>query len=163
MHMTKAEEIQALARLYKGETGATDIDIADLVEWAVTTMGWPLPVPATPKDRLTQTFKRALREEVRHDGKTGRPYRANHAVPVGESAQGTLWRWVDIDTAPRKQVHKSLVLRREQMVDDGVQLSLDMDHWNSTHPNELPIEIVFDFEDDVEWRKAALDEQAEAG
>jgi len=66
--------------------------------------------------------------------------------------------WVDIDEAPRKHMHKSLVNRREQMVGDGLQLTLDSDHWNSINPNEEPINLPIDFTDDIEWRKNAPDE-----
>ena len=39
------------------------------------------------------------------------------------------------------------------MVDDGLQLTFDADHWNNAHPNEEPIAIPLDFTDDIEWRK----------
>lgn len=61
--------------------------------------------------------------------------------------------WIDIDEAMRTPMLKSLVLRREQMVDDGVQMTLDADHWNRTHPMEEPIQLPLDLTDDVEWRK----------
>jgi hypothetical protein len=72
----------------------------------------------------------------------------------------TLWVvWVDIDEAPRKIMLKSLVNRREQMVGDGLQLTLDADHWNNIHPSEEPIVMPLDFTDDVEWRKNGPDEK----
>ena len=54
---------------------------------------------------------------------------------------------------------KSLVQRREQMVGDGLQLTLDALHWNSIHPSEEPINLPLDFTDDVEWRINAPDEE----
>ena len=96
----------------------------------------------------------AAREEIRHDRKTGRPYRANHVYTA--SIQGELFhRWVDIDEAPREPMHKSLTMRREQIVGDGLQLTLDAEHWNDIHSDEDPIIMQMDFTDDVEWRKAA--------
>ncbi len=50
-------------------------------------------------------------------------------------------------------MHKSLQLRREQMVGDGLQLTFDADHWNNIHPGEEPIVMELDFTLDVEWRK----------
>ena len=50
-------------------------------------------------------------------------------------------------------MQKSLINRREQMVGDGLQLTLDKDHWNSIHKDEEPIVIPLDFSEDVEWRK----------
>ena len=52
----------------------------------------------------------------------------------------------------------SLVMRREQMVNDGLQLTFDMEHWNGIRPEsdhiDLPMHLTFD----VELRRAADDE-----
>lgn len=157
--MSQAKDIQFLARSYKNETGVSEIDVHEFGRWLIGN-GWPLPAPASPEERLAKKIARALREEIRHDGVTGRPYRANHAYPVGGNQQGTLWAWIDIDEAPREPMRKSLQTRREQMVGDALQLTFDADHWNAMHPAEQPIGIELDFTDDVEWRKNAPEEQA---
>ena len=43
-------------------------------------------------------------------------------------------------------------MRREQMVGDGVQLTLDAMHWNNINPKEEPITIPLDFTEDIEER-----------
>jgi hypothetical protein len=48
------------------------------------------------------------------------------------------------------------------MVGDGLQLTLDADHWNSVNPTETPITIPMDFTDDIEWRKNTPDEDSDA-
>ena len=53
---------------------------------------------------------------------------------------------------------KNLIMRREQMVNDGLQLTLDADHWNRINPKEDPIRIPLDFTEDIEERKNAPDE-----
>lgn len=121
--------------------------------------GWRLPIPPNPLDILAKEFAQAAREEIRHDKETGRPYRANHAIRTVQA--GTqLSFWIDIDEAPRPRILKSLVQRREQMVGDGLQLTLDADHWNGIHKDEEPIVMPLDFTDDVEWRKNAPDDVA---
>ena len=70
--------------------------------------------------------------------------------------------WVDIDEAPRKSMLKSLVQRREQMVGDGLQLTLDAMHWNSIHHNDEPINLPLDLTDDVQWRLNAPEDDAKA-
>jgi len=70
--------------------------------------------------------------------------------------------WIDIDEAPRAKIFKSLMQRREQMIGDGLQLTLDSDHWNSVNPTEDPLVIPMDFEDDIKWRKNAPDEEDDA-
>jgi len=56
----------------------------------------------------------------------------------------------------------SLVMRREQMVNDGLQLTFDMEHWNGIRPEsdhiDLPMHLTFD----VELRRAADDEDEAA-
>ena len=46
------------------------------------------------------------------------------------------------------------------MIGDGLQLTLDMEHWNSANPKEEPIVLPMDLTDDIEWRKNAPDEKA---
>jgi hypothetical protein len=153
----KAQEIQKIIRHYKEVTGKKEVDMHEVTAWAVA-KGWPLPTPISPIDRLTKEFSKAAREEVRKDPTTGRPYRANHAF----SPDGNRTLWIDIDEAPRGPMWKSAVTRREQMVGDALQLSLDLDHWNSIHPDDEPIVLPLDLTDDVEWRKNGEDDQAAA-
>ncbi len=156
--MTKHQQKQALIRLYKEQTGKKEIEMADVAAFAAE-MGWILPQPQSPLELLAKEFAQAAREETRNDGKTGKPYRVNHAV-LQNGKQGTFW--IDIDEAPRKHIHKSLVQRREQMVGDGLQLSLDQDHWNRVNPSEEPIDLPLDLTPDVEWRKNVSEEDEKA-
>lgn len=150
---SKHQQMQSLIRLYKEETGAREVDMHAVAMFA-TRMGWPLPQPADPIARLAKEFAAAAREEVRTDAKTGMPYRANHVYTVVQGGD-QINLWVDIDEAPRLPMLKSLVNRREQMVGDGLQLTLDADHWNRINPQEEPIVMDMDFTDDIEWRKNA--------
>jgi len=111
-----------------------------------------LPRPADPLDRLAKEFSDAARQEIKYDNKTGKPYRVNHAI-LQKQGNTQLHLWIDIDEAPRKNMLKSLIMRREQMVGDGLQISYDQDHWNSIHPNEEQINLPMDFTDDIMRRK----------
>ncbi len=157
---TRHQEMQKIIRRFKDETGQREVDLHEVARWAVA-HGWPLPRPIDPFDRLSQDFARAAREEIRYDSNTSKPYRANHAYPISQGGR-QLMLWIDIDEAPRTPMLKSLVLRREQMVGDGLQLTLDADHWNSIHPGEEAIALPLDLTDDVEWRKNAPDEDEES-
>jgi len=158
--MTKQKMMQLLIKEYKEKTGTTEVGMKEVAIYALK-VGWKLPTPKNPLDRLASEFSQAARDEIRHDQYTGKPYRANHAIPVNYGMQGHLW--IDIDEAPRPSILKSLINRREQMVGDGLQLTLDADHWNNIHPEEAPIQIPLDFTDDVEWRKNAPDENKQVG
>jgi hypothetical protein len=158
--MSKRRERQILIRAWKEETGATDIDMHLVVKWALG-KGYPLPKPKSLIDILVKEFSDAARDEVGKDPATGRPYRVYHSYPV-VSGQTTLFHWMDIHEAPRRKMHKSLVNRREQMVGDGLQLTLDQTYWNSVHKDDEPISLPMDLTPDIEWRLNAPDEDDKA-
>lgn len=152
---TKAQQFQKLFRLYKSETGEKEVDNKAVAEWMIQ-RGVKPPTPKTAVELLSSEISAALREETRYDKSTGRPYRANHAVPT---SQGVFW--IDIDENPARSImHKSLMKRRQQMVADGLHLTLDADHWNSANPDQDPIQIPLDFEFDIELEKAKKDQVA---
>lgn len=155
--MSKRLEMQRLIRAYKEETGEHEIDMHEVARYA-NRKGWPLPMPPSPIDILARQFQDAARDEIRHDNETGRPYRVYHALPVTTSQQLNLFVYVDIDEATRNQMLKSAVNRREQMVSDGVQLTLDIEHWNRGNPKEEPISLPMDLTPDIEWRKNTPDD-----
>lgn len=152
----KSERLQSLIRYYKRETGRTEVNMHDVAIFA-RSKGYTMPTPKSELDLLAKELSQAAREEIRHDQNTGKPYRVNHAYKLlSGSGQTTLW--VDIDDAPRGPMWKSLVNRREQMVGDGLQLTLDANHWNSVNQDEEPIKMQLDFTEDIEWRLNAPDE-----
>lgn len=157
--MSKKKDLQRLIRHYKAETGEFEVDMKKVAKFAEL-MGWPMPQPKDPLDILAQELSRAARDEIEHNSSTGRPYRVNHAIPQKHGDQ-TLFVWVDICEAPRGKMLKSLNLRREQMVGDGLQLSYDADHWNSLHPTEEKIQLEMDLSFDIELRKHAADAEDE--
>ena len=156
----KQQRMWRIIRLYKETTGRAEIDMHEVAKFAAR-KGWPLPKPADPLDLLAKELSQAAREEVRRDKSTGQPYRANHAMTVRRGAQ-QMTLWIDIDEAPRKPMVKCLVQRREQMVGDGLQLTLDADHWNSIHPEDEPIDLPMDLAPDIDWRKNSPNEGSKA-
>ncbi len=158
--MSRIIERQRLIRAYREETAETEIDMRKVAEFAVR-KGWPLPPPADPVEMLAKQFADAARLEIRNDPTSGNPYRANHAVPRRSPAGQLSFAWVDIDdpaTTPTN-MRASLVMRREQMVDDGLQLTFDMEHWNSIRPAEDHIDLPMDLTFDIELRRAAREDE----
>ena len=84
-----------------------------------------------------------------------------HALPVA-SGQLSLFVYIDIDEATRPQMLKSAVIRREQMVSDGYNLTLDLDHWNSVNLDKEPISLPMDLAFDIDLKKAIDDAEDEA-
>jgi hypothetical protein len=147
--------------LWKQATGNVEIDMDEVAKFAHEKHGWPLPPPLSGIARLAKQFAKAARQVTKQDTHSGRPYRVYHAFPAGEDKQGRmLWFDIDDDHATHEQMLKSAVRRREQMVGDAVQLTLDLDHWNRKHPNFPAILLPNDLQPDVDWRLNGPSESA---
>lgn len=162
--MQKAAERQRFIRYWMEETGETEVDMHAVARMAMQ-MGWKAPPPVTEEDRLAKLFKDAARQDVRHDRKTGRPYRGYHAFPKYAADGQLVFSYIDIDDPKTKpeSFRKACVMRREQTVDDQVQLRLDQIHWNEQRPAEQHVEILpADLEFDIALRLASMDDRDEA-
>jgi hypothetical protein len=162
--LSKIAERQKFIRYYQEQTGEAEVDMHAVAKMALG-MGWEAPPPVTEEDRLAKLFKNAARQDVRHDRKTGRPYRAWHAVPK-QAADGQLvFSYIDIDNPQTKpeSFRKACVLRREQSVGDQLQLRLDQIHWNDSRSPEQQVEILpADMEFDIEIALASMDRRDDA-
>jgi hypothetical protein len=157
--MSKKHDMQRFIRSYKDETGEREVDMKKVAKWAAG-KGWPLPTPQNPLDILAKQFADAAREETKRDKTTGRPYRVNHSFVTMQGGE-QLHLWIDIDEAERGPFLKSAVMRREQMVGDGLQLSLDIMHWNNVNPEKEAIDLPMDLTFDIELRLNAPDDDEE--
>ncbi|MFO1174922.1 MAG: hypothetical protein U1E48_06900 [Paracoccaceae bacterium] len=160
--MSKRQERQRFIRFYKEKTGESEISMRKVAEFAKEN-GWDMPKPPSDVDMLAKLFADDAQAERRYDAKTKRPYKAYQALPASPVIMD-LFVYVDTDEATRAQMLTSSVLRREQIISDVYNLELDLDHWNSIHPDEEPIGLPKDFEMDVEIRKATdgYDEEEDA-
>jgi len=156
---TRTQELQRWIRQYRFETGIKEVDNRELALW-LKAKGWTMPVPTDPVDILAKQLSEAARLETRRDSVTGRDYRAYHCYTVPQPGTTQLHLWVDIDEANRRQMWKSLIKKREQMVGEAVRVADDQDHWNRINPGEEPINIPLDFGPDVEWSRNAPDEKS---
>jgi hypothetical protein len=158
---TKIERMQRFIHYYRQQTKKAEIDMHDVARLAEK-MGWKLPVPPEPIDLLAKQFVDAAREETQVDKKTKRPYRANLAITRRGADGKQLGFWIETDNATRDQMVKALTLYRDQMVSEAVIGADTADHWNRTHPNQLPLPFENDLTDDVKWRRNAPDEGEKA-
>jgi hypothetical protein len=149
---TKNEQLQHAWHLFEKESGHLPASAREASIWAVNKGLISLP-EVDPYDALADEMARALREEYATD-REGRRYRVNHAVRVTRrGVQYTMWAM--LQTAPREHMQKAFVQRREQVVGDLVQLQTDVDAYNAMHADAEPIQLVLDFNADVEERRAA--------
>jgi len=147
---TRQQQLQAMIRMYREETGKTTFDMNDIAEFCEIKK-WRMPRAKTPRELLARELSAAAAAEYRHDPNTGRAYRANHAMNVGHGPkQMTLW--FDVDQATRKQMDLSLKQQRNQVVGTLYQMVVDSERWNSTHLNEEPLQVPLDFDPDIRWK-----------
>lgn len=155
--MSKVAERRRFIRYWQEQTGAAEIDLTEVAKLAMK-MGWDVPVPVSAEERLAKQFKDAARQDIRHDQKTGQPYRGYHAVPKQAKDGQLSFFYVDIDDPKTKPDHfrKACVMRREQTVDDMLALFHDQNHWNNARPPEQHVEILpADLGFDIELRLAS--------
>jgi hypothetical protein len=125
-------------------------------EWptpAKTIAGWAIRQGlwnAQPWDLIDQCadqLARAMREEYYVDPQ-GRSVRTKHAVRK-HGGQKNLTLWGDIRTAPREYMHTAFQQRRQQVVGDCRQLKVDVDSYNENQSVGEPIQMIFDFTNDL--------------
>jgi hypothetical protein len=143
---TYSEQLQKVWHQYNSEHGGKPQTPRAVVEWAMQ-RGLLAPPKLDPVQVLAGELARALREEYATDG-SGRRYRVNHAVRITRDGV-QLALWAELPKAPRAYIQKAFAQRRKQIVGDCVQLRLDVDVYNDNHCDQAPIQMVFDFTDDV--------------
>lgn len=141
------EVLQQYADEYFADTGKATATTREIAVWAIQTGRWEAP-PDLLLKQCREDFSKALREQYIKDDQ-GRPVRAKHVARV-KRGDRQLHLWADIRSAPRKHIEDSFQLRREQIVGECRQLSRAKEYWNGAHPDQKPIQLVFDFRDDVE-------------
>jgi hypothetical protein len=151
--MNYKEQLREIWKQYREEVSTDPVDLKEVAAWALSKRLWA-PRPVDLNASLAKDLADSLREEKRVD-KAGREYRAN--IPVREkSDKGVpLFVWGDIDDAPRAHVEKSIQQERRSIQSDCYALAMKAEHYNEAHPDEEPIQIILNFEDDVEEMKIA--------
>ena len=147
--MTYAEQMQNIWKQHKASGMPNSGLLREVAAWAIENHLWE-PRREDLIGRCAEDLARALREEHRTD-EDGRRYRAMHAARSSSSGtQLTLWADIDDPTTTRSHMEISLGQRRKAIVGDCVQLKRDVDHYNGTHSTEEPIQMILDFEKDVQ-------------
>jgi len=145
------EQMQRLFNKYRKEVCEAPATLDDVYDWVSRNDLWTAreeSIRAQFKEEMAQ----ALREEYRTDS-AGRRYRAKHAVRrVLAGRQMSLWG--DIDKDPRAYVEIAFAQKRRRIAGELHQLKVDVDHYNGAHPNEAPIQLSLNFEDDILERLA---------
>lgn len=149
---TKKDTLQAVWRQFEYANDYSPKSAREAVEWAVEAGKLDLP-EIDPLDVLAGQMSRALREEYIED-EYGRRHRVNHAVRVTkDGVQKTFWGIMGF--ADHGHMQKAFTQRREQIVGDCLQLQVDVEVYNEKTPLEEDIQLVLEFGEDVDERRAA--------
>ncbi len=148
------EILQHIADDYFAETGKGTATTKEIAVWAVHTRRWEAP-PDLVLRKCREDIAKAMREQYILD-EAGQPVRAKHVARITRGDQ-QLHLWADIRSAGESHMTAAFQQRREQIVGDCRQLKRDMDFYNGLHPERLPIQLWFDFRDDIEEGEFSTD------
>ncbi|HEY5867985.1 MAG TPA: hypothetical protein VI542_20910 [Candidatus Tectomicrobia bacterium] len=117
-----------------------------MAEWAIQHNQW-IPHPARLVNLCADQLARAMSEEYITDPQ-GRRVRAKHVVRI-EHGGKQLYLWDDFRTADHTHMEIAFQQRRCQIVADCLQLKSDMNSYNENRKPARPIQLIFDFTDDL--------------
>jgi hypothetical protein len=117
-----------------------------IAAWALREKHWA-PHTDSLINQCASHLADAMREEYIVDPQ-GRSVRAKHAARFAKDGK-QLVLWADIRTADRRHMEIAFQQRRQQIVGDCRQLKTDTDSYDdNTNPGK-PIQLVFDFTQDL--------------
>lgn len=143
------EQIQHLVAEYIDAGESWPAPSRTIARWMIRTKRWDRG-EATLVDLCARDIARALREEY-HTDPQGRRVRTKHAarLPAIPGSEEQMTFWNDIRTAPRDFMERAFKQRRNQIVGDCAQLKTDVDSYNDNASKSEPIQMLFDFTDDL--------------
>lgn len=143
---TYAEQMQGLVAEYRESGEPWPATSHEIAAWAIRTRRWG-PEPGSVIDMCADHVARAMREEYITDPQ-GRRVRSKHAARVNRAGK-QITLWADIRTADQQHMGIAFQQRRQQIVGDCSQLKKDVDSFNDNRQPESPIQMVFDFTQDL--------------
>ncbi|OXE35591.1 MAG: hypothetical protein CGW95_12940 [Phenylobacterium zucineum] len=149
---TYTKQMQQIVEDYRASGQPWPATARAMAQWAVHTRRWELPAAAVVS-KCADDLATAMREEYYTDPK-GRRVRLLHAAKRHAGGE-QLTLWDDIRTADRLHMQLAFQQRRQSIVGDCRQLKVDADSYSDAHPEQAPIQPVFDFTMDLAELEAA--------
>jgi hypothetical protein len=149
---TYSKQMQKIVQEYRAAGEPWPTSARTIADWAILTGRWIMP-PSAIRRRCADDLAAAMREEYYTDAK-GRRVRVLHPAPLFVDGKRDML-WDDIRTAARPHMQLSFQNRRQGIVGDCRQFKTDVDSYNDGHPDREPIQVVFNFENDLAELEAA--------
>jgi len=146
--MTYGDQLRDIANKYYAAKQPSPATAKEIAAWAVRKGLWH-PQPSDLIDQCAEELARAMREEHVTDPQ-GRSVRAKHVARVTTPSGQSRFEWADIRTAPIAFMQIAFQQRRQQIVGDCRQLKTDVDSYNENAKPVTPIQVVFDFTNDLD-------------
>jgi len=149
--------IQRYIEEYRKRVGNRPVDCHEIADWLISEKLWQ-PSPKDARNLLSRDISQAMRTQYTLDSH-GRKVRRKHAVRVketndeGELKQMVLWS--DVEFATPDFMQQSFQQRRSGLADGCWQLTKDLEYYNSTFNKAEPIEMLLDFRDDIDEKRAS--------
>jgi hypothetical protein len=141
-----AEQLQRIVADFRRTGQPWPATMRQVAAWALLERRWR-PQHDSLVSQCAEELARALREEYILDPQ-GRTVRAKHAARFEVDGEQQVL-WADIRTAERKHMEVAFQQRRQQIVGDCHQLKVDVDSFNENANKGRPIQMVFDFTEDL--------------
>lgn len=117
-----------------------------MAEWAIQQNAW-VPPRGSLVHLGADKLSRAMSEEYITDAQ-GRRVRAKHVAKIRHEGK-QLYLWDDIRTADHAHMAVAFQQRRHQIVADCLQLKNDVESYNENRQPASPLQMIFDFTDDL--------------
>jgi hypothetical protein len=140
------EQLQRIVAKYREAGEPWPATARQIAGWGISRGLWA-PHRDSVVKQFAEQLARAMREEYIVDSQ-GRTVRAKHAARITENGE-QLVLWADIRSAPLEHMEIAFQQRRHQIVGDCRQLKIDVDSYNENTNATRPIQMVFDFTDDL--------------
>ncbi len=144
---TYGEQLRHLVDQYRSTGSQWPAATRDIAAWAIDQGLWQ-PYPETIVRQCAEHLSRAMREDYITDPQ-GRNVRAKHAARIVQDDGTQLVLWEDIRAANPQHMEIAFQQRRQQIVGDCRQLKTDVDSYNENANSGRPIQMVFDFTQDL--------------
>jgi len=144
--VTYNEQLQHIVSEYRSSGQIWPATTSEMAVWAIETGRWH-PQRSAMLRKCAEELSDAMREEYITDPQ-GRRVRSKHMARYGDGpAQIPLW--ADIRTATREHMEIAFQQRRQQILGDCRQLKNDVESYNDNYNSGTPLQMVFDFTDDL--------------
>jgi hypothetical protein len=149
--------LQDIVRQYLKAGHTTPANPKDIARWAIQNGLWAQK-PEAVVNQCADQLARAMAQEYFTDA-SGNRVRAKHAVVYPEGPH-SYSLWDDIRTAEHEFVALSMQQGRRNILNQCKQLKNDVDYYNVERQPEKPIQLIFNFQVDLEEMDLAKGKQA---